>query len=632
VGFLVDDTKVDYENRMIFFPFTYKRSLRQGSNNFTPFHRLLFETYIPIDGFMEYIDESFGITSEEGIVYVWETYKDVMRDIVFGKDNINESVDKISKGEYMDKIIDYLVDDTMVDQKNKVWYPPYPTGHAKPTFNHFYGLIPMTDHLELKYLIGNSYVRNFFNYCKDTYGLTDDEEIRKLWKRYLKVLTPKINGFSIINGVPTINESVDRKSDYLDKIVGFLVDDTEISMGEGDFGIFKPSFASIWFSTVYLKKISDDMLKRNFFNYCKDSYGLTNSEVKGVWSKYKKNILNIFKVPINESVDRKDDLIDKISDYMVDDTEYELSISQYNVDSTEIFVYIRYPYSAQDSGFPYTIYEVSTIKESSEYILNRVEIEYMWDVYNIRSVKTIEDIFKKYTEKLFTKIYDDMLRVKGNNINESVDRKSDYLNKIVDFMIDDTEYNIYINRFSDHSETKVEIWYPFTNPDEDVDEDAYDYSIYDIYDWSNGSGFNLDEGEDIDYICNTYSICDIDTVQELYDRYIQKLSTIIYEEMLLKKNGDRINESVDRKDEYLNKIVEFLVADTKVSINDDIFFAPFYRLSSLSYNLLFRINYPASFSNYTKDMYGLTDDDIKYVWDTYKNIIIDKFDSYIKGS
>jgi hypothetical protein len=630
VDFLVEDTKVDHENRMIFFPFTYKRSLRQGSRNLTPFHRLLFDTYIPIDGFMEYIDESFGITSEEGIVYVWESYKVIMRDIVFGNSAsplyFNESVDKISKGEYIDKIIDYLVDDTMVDQKNKVWNPPFPTDHAKPTFNHFYGLIPMADHLELKFLIGNSYVRNFFNYCKDTYGLTDDEEIRKLWKRYLKVLTPKINGFSIINGIPTINESVDRKSDYLDKIVEFLVVDTEISMGEGDFGIFKPSFASIWFSTVYLKKISDDMLERNFFNYCKDSYGLTNSEVKRVWSKYKKNILNIFKVPINESVDRKDDLIDKISDYMVDDTEYELSISQYNVDSTEIFVYIRYPYSAQDSGFPYTIYEVSTIKESSEYILNRVEIEYMWDVYNIRSVKTIEDIFKKYTEKLFTKIYDDMLRVKGNNINESVDRKSDYLDKIVDFMIDDTEYNIYINRFSDHSETKVEIWYPFTNPDEDVD--AYDYSIYDIYDWSNGSGFNLDEGEDIDYICNTYSICDIDTVQELYDRYIQKLSTIIYEEMLLKKNGDRLNESVNRKDEYLDKIVEFLVTDTKVLVNDDVFFAPFYRLSSLSFNLLFyKGDYPASFHRYCRDVYGINSDDIKYVWDTYKNIIKDKFNN-----
>ena len=61
VDFLVEDTKVDRENRMIFFHFTYKRSLRQGTNNLTPFHKLLFDSYIPIDGFMEYIKELYDI-------------------------------------------------------------------------------------------------------------------------------------------------------------------------------------------------------------------------------------------------------------------------------------------------------------------------------------------------------------------------------------------------------------------------------------------------------------------------------------------------------------------------------------------------------------------------------------------
>jgi hypothetical protein len=200
------------------------------------------------------------------------------------------------------------------------------------------------------------------------------------------------------------------------------------------------------------------------------------------------------------------------------------------------------------------------------------------------------------------------------------DNKKRYLDKVVDFMIEDTEYDIYTNRFSDHSETKVDIWFP-------SDEEGYSYSKYDVSDWLNGSGWVLDAGEDINYVCNTYSICDIDTVQELYNRYLQKLSTIIYEEMLL-KDGDRINESVDRKNEYLNKIVEFLVTDTIVLTTDDVFFAPFYRLSSLSYDFFFQQyfrDYPASFSNYTKDIYGLSDDDIKYVWDRYKNIILDKF-------
>jgi hypothetical protein len=842
VDFLVEDTKVDHENRMIFFPFTYKRSLRQGSNNLTPFHRLLFETYIPIGGFMEYIDESFGITSEEGIVYVWETYKVIMRDIVFGKDNINESVgnkmtkneyldkvvnfiiqdtkfdsqydnylewdqpywhppfeeypfgygsevwvdslfdssrfkisplshddtpphltaftptaitefignfytycketyglteqetdyawsryadfmkkklngknsinesmdrrdiyldkvvnylvedveidykgkyiyfpfitphvpplffpndsiwlpsisspypdfigffstycidtygltedeidyvwqkvrknllgkiknkksinesvDKISKGEYMDKIIDYLVDDTMVDQKNKVWYPPFPTDHAKPTFNHFYGLIPMTDHLELKFLIGNSFVRNFFNYCKDTYGLTDDEELRKVWKRYLKVLTPKINGFSIINGVPTINESVERLTEYLDKVVDFLVYDTKMDYVKGKvwYPFMNDRINPFKFSP---QTILTTEVPTSFEHYVNTTYFIDWDSTEYVWRKYISIMMDKYKGNnINESVVRKSDYLDKIVGFLVDDTKVdhkqeELTLSLGSV-GVKIMSFSDFLWNTKHFLTDIPSYFSNYIKDT--YGLSGDEIRYVWEQYRY----TIRD------------------KILSKPLNESVDRKNDYLDKIVDFLIDDTEYNIYVNRFSNHSETKVEIWFPSTGED----EDPYDYSIYDIYNWSDGEEWILSGGDDIDTVCGTYSICDIDTVQELYNRYIQKLSTIIYEEMLLKKNGDRLNESVDRKDEYLDKIVEFLVTDTKVNQRDKVWYPPFYRLSSLSYDFFFNEyrggDYPASFSNYTKDMYGLSDDDKKYVWDRYKNIILDKFNN-----
>ena len=201
VQYMVDDTEIDYNNKTVNLLFLHPPML------------LYFFPYPLPSPILEYCKDVYGLNDDE-TNYVLREYKNIIVDKINNSGSINESMDKISKGEYLDKIVDYLVDDTMVDQKNKVWYPPFPTDHAKPTFNHFYGLIPMTDHLELKFLIGNSYVRNFFNYCKDTYGLTDDEEIRKVWKRYLKVLTPIINGYSIINGIPTMNESVDRKNDY----------------------------------------------------------------------------------------------------------------------------------------------------------------------------------------------------------------------------------------------------------------------------------------------------------------------------------------------------------------------------------------------------------------------------------
>ena len=605
VDFLVEDTKVDYEHRMIFFPFTYKRSLRQGSNNLTPFHKLLFDSYIPIDGFMEYIKELYDITSIEDITHVWETYKVIMNKIVFGDNSsplyFNESVDKISKGEYLDKIVDYLVDDTMVDQKNKVWYPPFPTDHAKPTFNHFYGLIPMTDHLELKFLTGNSYVRNFFNYCKDTYGLTDDEEIRKVWERYLKVLTPIINGYSIINGIPTINESVGRKDDYLNKIVGFLVDDTKVDHKQEELSlslVYQLDFSDFLWNTM--RFLTD--IPSYFSNYIKDMYGLSGDEIRYVWEQYRYIIRDkILSKPINESVDRKDEYLDKIVEFLVSDTEIS------NEEGDRSF----------KPSFTSIWFSPVYLKKMSDHMLERNFFNYCKDSYGLTNSE-VNGVWGKYKKNI--------LNIFKNPINESVDRKDDYLNKIVNFLIDDTEYRIYTNRFSDHSETKVDIWFPSTNPD----EDGYSYSIYDIYNWLNGTSWVLSGGDDIDTVCSTYSICDIDTIQELYNRYIQKLSTIIYEEMLL-KNGEFINESVDRKNEYLNKIVEFLVTDTKVDQKNKVWYPPFYRLSSLSYDYFFNAHRgsdsPVSLSRYCKDNYGLTDDDIKYVWDRYKNIILDKFDS-----
>ena len=64
VEFLVKDTIVDYGDRELFFPFTLKKSLRQNSDNSTPFHKMIFnrDSIIPRDGFMEYIDEMYGVS------------------------------------------------------------------------------------------------------------------------------------------------------------------------------------------------------------------------------------------------------------------------------------------------------------------------------------------------------------------------------------------------------------------------------------------------------------------------------------------------------------------------------------------------------------------------------------------
>lgn len=71
---------------------------------------------------------------------------------------------------------------------------------------------------------------------------------------------------------------------------------------------------------------------------------------------------------------------------------------------------------------------------------------------------------------------------------------------------------------------------------------------------------------------------------------------------------------------YLDKVVEFLVRDTKIDYDKDEIQFPFsfplsrsFRLSVYSFSFL-----PSSFSKYCKNIYGLTDQELEYVWKEYK--------------
>jgi len=78
---------------------------------------------------------------------------------------------------------------------------------------------------------------------------------------------------------------------------------------------------------------------------------------------------------------------------------------------------------------------------------------------------------------------------------------------------------------------------------------------------------------------------------------------------------------------YLDKVIEFLVRDTKIDYAQKRIQYPFYT----SYRFFSQFSSPysffstfSSFSKYCIDVYGLTEDEVKYVWNQYKDIILDK--------
>ena len=74
---------------------------------------------------------------------------------------------------------------------------------------------------------------------------------------------------------------------------------------------------------------------------------------------------------------------------------------------------------------------------------------------------------------------------------------------------------------------------------------------------------------------------------------------------------------------YLDKVVEFLVRDTSIDYGKDEIYFPFSSFPPPS-SSLFSFSSSSSFSKYCIDVYGLTEQEIGYVWNQYRTIILDK--------
>jgi len=110
--------------------------------------------------------------------------------------------------------------------------------------------------------------------------------------------------------------------------------------------------------------------------------------------------------------------------------------------------------------------------------------------------------------------------ISRGTINESVERKEDTLNRIVDFMVQDTVWDIYMEHEDDWEYVEVDIRFP------GGDRDTYK-TIDMEKDWDMfHTGY-----KDREYLEEQFGITEEWITQELYNRYINKLRPIIYEEM-----------------------------------------------------------------------------------------------------
>jgi hypothetical protein len=81
---------------------------------------------------------------------------------------------------------------------------------------------------------------------------------------------------------------------------------------------------------------------------------------------------------------------------------------------------------------------------------------------------------------------------------------------------------------------------------------------------------------------------------------------------------------------FLNKVIDQIVRETELDYVDDLIHVPFLHYSA-QYPLFTFFSYSDRMFSYfvvhCKDVYGVNEDEVEYVWNEYKFIIEDKIDN-----
>jgi hypothetical protein len=236
----------------------------------------------------------YGLTEDES-QYIWEQYRNVIRNNTI-TESINESVDRMSRKDYLEKILQFLVDDTFIDFDRYVWVPPFIYPQHNFSFTSFPSSISFNTHI------------------KDNYGLTKNE-IKNLWGLYKTTIINKLSKYRYVN------ESVNRKDDYLNRVTQFIVDDTVVEYTSYGTIKFIPPFFKGYRYYEYEKNeefILPFYSPLEFTEYCNNLYGLSDMKtIFTVWGKYKKLLSNNYQQSINESVNISDNK--RFNDYVIND-------------------------------------------------------------------------------------------------------------------------------------------------------------------------------------------------------------------------------------------------------------------------------------------------------------------------
>lgn len=440
--FIMDDTIIDRNAERIYFA--------DGSVSGIPSAESLDSEYFistwPTIRFLDYCKSMYVLDSNDAYI-LWLRYRESVINTLKNKGSINESTEK-NKNVYLDKIIGFLLDDTLIEFDQRRVFAPWGIRHKLDipdwayTTTSFYDRYNQGDKGSFK--PGSA----FYIYMSDNYGL-DKNDSDYIWKKYKLAIREIIKSkYGYINESSEINEL------FLNKVANQLVKETNINT---NINIILYPHLNFWSGVLSLVAPSSTFLNE-FAEYCEEHYGVNRVEFDKLWGIYSNMLLPKFYSGelINESItkERYSDYLDIILNSIVEDTKITVDYQFYRHP-----ILLVYPFLAPDSHY----YPVSLDKN----VIPINFIFYCEDEYGIPENEA-EKLYKKYKNIIKDKIR----AIKKNNINESYDQMGDEVTGEYDSLASFLGFNPqYIPVFAEKYEINAEDWEDNVRGELDYDEE-----------------------------------------------------------------------------------------------------------------------------------------------------------------
>ena len=542
------------------------------------------------------------------------------------------------KEKYLDNIVEHLVNRTKYDTDHRNLYIiKFPFSDIWEVFGSDREMSSIYDISPERFGI---YRWNFDQEMIDVFDLIEHES-DYVWEKYFE--GARFFGNEYANSDGSINESIDKQKEYLDKVVSAIIRETEIDYNKRE--IYVPFFIqgdnSIPLSLH--NRVLYKVMKTPFIKHCKNIYGLTNKEIEYVWVNYIEDITSKYdenhkKKPwynfligsaygINESIeDKQKDYLDYVYNNLVKNTKFRNAsyrdIDLYDGKCKSLQIGIRWGSEAPYFNYVPDCLE-NYLKDYWGLTYNEIQ-ELFWDKYEQHIINMV--LSKKENVSPHVRVHVDYLRESKYLNNQT------FLNKIVDTMIEETiPYN----------ETKGSVITPFiadkNNNGRWVMSAHYCKRVVDDFDYEFSMGKIFTDYLEIFAL----SYEEMNTVmysyfKEIFEKYFKRFFDLSY------KTRPRLDESVDLG--FVDKVTDIVLREIVWDFDRGLVYFPMINYSAdiRDDDFLSAVNADDPFSNrfsgdtrwhidlmkHIEDIYAITGNEWGRVWGSLQGEIWDKTDKY----